>query len=131
MLKRYLVFAGETYYAAGGWNDFAGSFDTVGDAANHAIEYVERIRFDWWHVVDSATGKKVIISGGGYGSADEDAPYVGTDTVTAIANDLARKTLGLPPDCDTLSRPPTFQERHDANVATLAEIHNMVWGDTK
>lgn len=39
--------------------------------------------------------------------------------------------VGTPTDCDALSRPPTFQERHDANVATLAEIHDMVWGDAK
>jgi hypothetical protein len=54
--------------------------------------------------------------------------YVTRGTV-AVANDLARKTLELPADCDAL--PPTFQERHDANVATLQELHDMVWGDTK
>ena len=46
-----------------------------------------------------------------------------------VANDLARKTLDLPTDCDALA--PTFDERHAANVAALAEIHDMVWGDTK
>lgn len=47
------------------------------------------------------------------------------DTV-AVANDMARKTLGLPTDCEALA--PTFQERHDANVATLRELRDMVWG---
>jgi len=27
-------------------------------------------------------------------------------------------------------RPPTFEQRHDANVATLQELHDMVWGDS-
>lgn len=59
------------------------------------------------------------------------ATYEKVDEATAIANDLARKTLGLPTDCDVLSRPPTFQERHDANVATLAEIKVFLNGDAK
>lgn len=28
----YLLFAGGTYYAAGGWLDFQGTFDTLEDA---------------------------------------------------------------------------------------------------
>ncbi len=47
-----------------------------------------------------------------------------------VANDLARKTLDLPADCDTLV-PPTFEERYAANEQALQEIHEMVWGDTK
>lgn len=49
---------------------------------------------------------------------------------TAIANDLARKTLGLPTDCDAI-RPPTFQERHDANNEALAWIKEMVHGKSE
>lgn len=45
-----------------------------------------------------------------------------------VANDLARKLLDLPADCDTLA-PPTFEERHAANEQALQEIHKMVWGD--
>jgi len=45
-----------------------------------------------------------------------------------LANDLARKLLDLPADCDTLA-PPTFEERHAANEQALQEIHQMVWGD--
>lgn len=47
----------------------------------------------------------------------------------AVANDMARKALELPTDCDAL--PPTFQERHAANDEALQEIHEMVWGETK
>ena len=77
----------------------------------------------------------------------------GTPPYMDVANDLARKELFAPPTSGTLEfqytqigagvptstpidvsgklRPPTFQERHDANAATLAEIHGMVWGDAK
>lgn len=54
--------------------------------------------------------------------------YVTRGTV-AVANDMARKTLELPTDCDAL--PPTFEQRHDANDEALQEIHEMVWGETK
>lgn len=53
MLKRYLLFAGLSYYPKGGWGDFAGSFDTLTEAL--AI----RRGADWWHVIDSQTGKIV------------------------------------------------------------------------
>ena len=36
--------------------------------------------------------------------------------------------IDTPPDCDALGHPPTFEQRHDANVATLQELHDMVWG---
>lgn len=51
--------------------------------------------------------------------------YVTPDAVK-VANDLARKTLDLPPNCDTLA--PTFEERRKATDEALQEIHNMVWG---
>lgn len=31
-MKRFLVFAGQSYYAAGGWADFRGDFDDIGEA---------------------------------------------------------------------------------------------------
>ncbi len=80
-------------------------------------------------------------------------PYIDYIDAVDVANDLARKELFAPPTCGTLEfqytqigagvptstpidvsgelHPPTFQERHDANVKALAEIHDMVWGDTK
>ena len=49
MLKRYLVFAGDTYYPNGGWHDFWYSFDTQDDA----IEIAKRFEhFEWAHVID-------------------------------------------------------------------------------
>ena len=52
-MKRYLVFAGSTYYPAGGWNDFCGSFDSELDA----LDYIARKDSDceWWHIVDTTT----------------------------------------------------------------------------
>jgi hypothetical protein len=43
-----MLFAGETYYPLGGFEDFTGSFDTLEEA--HA--WVARVRgIDWAHVV--------------------------------------------------------------------------------
>lgn len=55
-LKRWWVFAGDTYYPCGGMGDFRGSFDTEKDAelfvkkelGSHGWHHV-----DWHHVVDT------------------------------------------------------------------------------
>ena len=49
--------------------------------------------------------------------------------IAEFVNDLARKTLDLPTDCDAL--PPTFAERHAANDEALAEIRAFVYGEAK
>lgn len=49
-------------------------------------------------------------------------------TFTIVYPTVAYIDIDTPTNCDALSRPPTFQERRDANVATLQEIHDMVWG---
>ena len=45
--------------------------------------------------------------------------------IVEFANDLARKTLDLPPDCDTLT-PPTFEQRHAANEEARREIRDFL-----
>ena len=54
-MKRYLLFAGDDYYPAGGWGDFVDSYDSVAEAIA-ALGAGDR-RYDWFHVVDSQTGK--------------------------------------------------------------------------
>lgn len=56
-MKRYLLFMGLDYYPAGGWDDLRDSFDTVSEAESSAKTMMTR--FNWWHVVDKATGEKV------------------------------------------------------------------------
>lgn len=53
-MKRFLLFTGQDYYPFGGWEDFAGSFATVGEALARVSSGV-----DWWHVVDTETMKAV------------------------------------------------------------------------
>ncbi len=72
--KRYLIFWGHWHYPQGGWGDFHYSFDSIEKAEMHISERCyqytvgesERTpktkkfkRFDWWHIVDSNTGKKI------------------------------------------------------------------------
>lgn len=58
-MKRYLAFAGDTYYPAGGWDDFKGDFDTKAEAyAAVCIPITNSWRsheFDWWQVIDTTT----------------------------------------------------------------------------
>lgn len=56
-MKRFILFAGDRYYPAGGWDDFIDSFDAVEDAVAHPDIVSEY--WDWWQVVDTATGTVV------------------------------------------------------------------------
>lgn len=50
-MKRYLLFCGYQYYPSGGWEDFAGSYDSIREAILSIID----IHFDWYHIVDTET----------------------------------------------------------------------------
>jgi hypothetical protein len=55
---RYLVFAGDTYYPRGGWNDLKGSYDELTEAEERAINCVKG-GCDWGHIVDTQCGSIV------------------------------------------------------------------------
>lgn len=48
-MKRFLLFAGRTYYSAGGWGDFKGSFDTHKDAKLAGEMLID----NWFHIIDT------------------------------------------------------------------------------
>jgi hypothetical protein len=55
----YILFAGNNYYPEGGWNDFAGMFETIEAAKKRGTELLNRKRvfasdsnWDWAHIVD-------------------------------------------------------------------------------
>lgn len=62
-MKRFWVFSGPIYYAAGGWQDFIGDADDVAAAIEVARKEIggswaepEDLAADyWWHVVDGTT----------------------------------------------------------------------------
>lgn len=67
-MKRYLVFAGKSYYPSGGWSDFRSSFDDLESATAEAARLVlepkhdenafrDDGRFEWSHCVDLVTGE--------------------------------------------------------------------------
>jgi hypothetical protein len=65
-VKRYLLFAGGCYYPEGGWGDYRGDFDSLGDAHSAAVRVCRKgyDKFDWntsfwWHVVDAETRELV------------------------------------------------------------------------
>lgn len=48
MIARYFVFAYDTYYPLGGWNDFKGAFDTLEEARKIA----QQTMTDNYQIVD-------------------------------------------------------------------------------
>lgn len=54
-MNRYLLFAFDSYYPQGGWEDFVESFDTLEDA----LEAGGLLERDYIQVVDSDTGEVV------------------------------------------------------------------------
>ena len=59
-LERFLLFRGVND-RGGGWNDFAGSYPTMECAVNAVNS--QCFHHDWWHVVDSVLGGKVVQGG--------------------------------------------------------------------
>lgn len=53
--RAFLLFAGDDYYASGGWKDFVDRYDTLDEARNAGI----RDGCDWWHVVNIESGQIV------------------------------------------------------------------------
>ena len=86
--KRYWLFAGDEHYAAGGWHDRRGMYDTIAEAVaegkrQQAAEWCHGpfSVFEWWHVVDIATGE--IVAGSAlqaYGAADLTPEQTGGDS---------------------------------------------------
>lgn len=60
-MRRYLLFAFAQYYPCGGWSDFEGSFDTVEEARQHALQSPawKLGEVDDYHVIDGQTGEEV------------------------------------------------------------------------
>ena len=60
-MKNYLLFAGATYYAAGGVHDLRDSFELLEDAKAEGIAAVdgEDANDDWWHVYSIEDGRIV------------------------------------------------------------------------
>lgn len=55
-VKRFVLFASDDYYPAGGWDDFRGSYDTA-DEARAAGQEFERKGMSA-HIVDLTTGEQ-------------------------------------------------------------------------
>jgi hypothetical protein len=74
-VKRYLLFAGSTYYPDGGAEDFVGDFDSIERSEFKAFEHDKNTdrRLDWWHVFDTQE-KKICLQGGFLRPIDPDAP---------------------------------------------------------
>jgi len=72
LMKRYLLFGDEIYYASGSWQDFIGSSDSVEEAraavpARHPTHLPHiNIEGEWWHI-DMETSE--------IGAISQETPY--------------------------------------------------------
>lgn len=62
-MKRFWVFAGESYYAEGGMADYIGQFDNIADAIKAGLTAEDA---SWWHVLDTKSMKIVAHVSGSY-----------------------------------------------------------------
>lgn len=54
-MGKYLLFAGDKFYPAGGWKDFKGSYSSVADALVAALDFSP----EWGQIVAKADGSIV------------------------------------------------------------------------
>jgi hypothetical protein len=52
-MKKFIVFAGDTYYPQGGMKDFKGTFDTEQKVNNYLLNCHN---FDWIQILNTQTG---------------------------------------------------------------------------
>lgn len=65
-MKRFLVFAGQSYYPEGGMDDFVGDYETLGAAEATAREKLlgtpgKWDDADWAHVYDTKNRKRIAV----------------------------------------------------------------------
>lgn len=58
-MGRFAIFYGGAHYPHGGWADFKGTADSVEAAKDKLLDAQLDGRFDWWQVVDLASGEIV------------------------------------------------------------------------
>jgi len=63
IIKRYLLFSGQTYEEAGGWRDLEATFDTLDEALSaQNVNEAQSSPHRWYHIVDVAT-MEIVSSG--------------------------------------------------------------------
>lgn len=55
-MRRYLLFAGSSYYPEGGTNDLVADSDNFMSLRDYAIEREKGMTFDWWEILDTVLG---------------------------------------------------------------------------
>lgn len=55
-MKKYFVFAGDTFYPGGGMCDFRGTFDSYEDAMKRITHEDDHPAFDWAQIVTIENG---------------------------------------------------------------------------
>lgn len=72
-MKRFVLFAGQNYYAGGGALDFKGEFNEL-DAALEVAATLVPYDEEWFHIVDTDSWKVVAYFGGAHGVGNDIDP---------------------------------------------------------
>ena len=73
IMRRYLLFAGQSFYPGGGFMDFIASFDSAQTAQERGLRDWPpdaEGNTEWWHVIDSENWQCVAKQDGVYNSRD-------------------------------------------------------------
>jgi hypothetical protein len=58
-MPKFILFAYDKYYPTGGWDDFAGAYDSYVKALNKGIDLIQDHRCERFHIVNLDKMKKV------------------------------------------------------------------------
>lgn len=64
-MARYLLFAGDNFYASGGWYDLK-YYNNDDDTPEALLKRAIALSVDWWHIVDTETNNILYIKKGSY-----------------------------------------------------------------
>lgn len=60
MENKYAIFAGDSYYPNGGWEDFRAAFETLEEATDYVRHFASKA--DWYDVVDLSKLVKIQVN---------------------------------------------------------------------
>lgn len=68
----FLLFGGDSYYAAGGWDDYLASYDNLDKAVEDGKKRCDEHSIDWFHVMSTVSEIVVYRQGTSYAGQDEE-----------------------------------------------------------
>lgn len=78
-MDRFMLFGGMAYYPYGGWQDYIGSYPSLGKALEKGRSLEDE---DWWHIVDIVTMKMLYGCGNSCETYNLEGEWLGDPTLS-------------------------------------------------